>query len=194
MTMKIMVLSVVAAALTGCGSIGAIGFPPMQRGAQNNVDSVAVSPVESAALPPVYGATPPNETGIVGAAPGTAPGAVPGVTPGIPTDTNTASLNQPPAAATDALGRTDLLGGWTVASAGDTCQLFMTLTSWTGGYRASTRGCNSDVLKSISAWNVSGKEVVLSGSSGSSVATLLSSGSGRFDGQTDQGTQIIFYR
>jgi len=198
MTMKIMAPAVFAAALAGCGSIGAIGFPPMQRGAQDNVDSVAVSPVESAALPPVYGAPLPSETGIVGAAPGTVPGVTPGATPGvtsgIPTNTDTASLNQVPATGTDALGRTDLLGGWTVASAGDTCQLFMTLTSWTGGYRASTRGCNSEVLKSISAWNVSGKEVVLSGSGGSSVATLFSSGSGRFDGQTDQGSQIIFYR
>ena len=42
------------------------------------------------------------------------------------------------------VGRTDLLGGWTITSGGDSCQLFMTLTSWTGGYRASTRGCNSD--------------------------------------------------
>ncbi len=46
-------------------------------------------------------------------------------------------------AAAGPVGRTDLLGGWTIASSGNSCQLFMTLTSWTGGYRASTRGCAS---------------------------------------------------
>lgn len=207
MTLKKIAPAIFAVVLSGCGSIGAIGFPPMQRDSGNNVDSVAVSPVESATLPPVYGGTLPNETGVVGAAPpstipggppgpipGGIPGAAPGVNPGLPGGTQTASVNQPAGNASNALGRTDLLGGWTVASSGDTCQLFMTLTSWTGGYRASTRGCNSDVLKSISAWNIHGTQVVLAGSGGSSVATLLSSGNGRFDGQTDQGDQIIFYR
>ena len=64
------------------------------------------------------------------------------------------------------IGRTDLLGGWTIASSGDSCQLFMTLTSWTGGYRASTRGCASEQLKSISAWNLNGSQVVLAGQGG----------------------------
>jgi hypothetical protein len=104
-----------------------------------------------------------------------------------------ASANpQPPSPG--ALGRTDLLGGWTIASSGDSCQLFMTLTSWTGGYRASTRGCSSDVLKSISAWNLSGSQVVLAGSGGSPVATLFSAGGSRFDGQTGQGAPVSFYR
>lgn len=188
MMMKHLAPAVFAAALTGCGSIGAIGFPPMQRGAPENVDPVAVSPVESGELPPIYGGLPPSETGIVGAAPPLAPGELPG------TPTDAASLNPPPAASASGLGRTDLLGGWTIVSAGDSCQLFMTLTSWTGGYRASTRGCNSEVLKSISAWNLEGSQVVLAGSGGSSVATLFSSGSGRFDGQTGQGEPVIFYR
>ncbi len=71
----------------------------------------------------------------------------------------------------------------------------MTLTSWTGGYRASTRGCNSDVLRSISAWNLQGKQVVLAGQGGSPVAHLAVSGTNRFDGQVDgQGTAVTFYR
>jgi hypothetical protein len=70
----------------------------------------------------------------------------------------------------------------------------MTLTSWTGGYRASTRGCSTDVLKSISAWNLNGKQVVLAGSGGSPVATLFPSGNTRFDGQTGQGAAVSFYR
>jgi hypothetical protein len=70
----------------------------------------------------------------------------------------------------------------------------MTLTSWTGGYRASTRGCNSEVLKSISAWNLNGTQVVLAGTGGSPVATLAASGNTRFDGQTGQGAAVSFYR
>ena len=91
--------------------------------------------------------------------------------------------------------RTDLLGGWTVASGSESCQLFMTLTSWTGGYRASTRGCTSDTLKSISAWNLTGKQVVLAGSAGKPVASLIASDMNHFNGQLDgQGQAITFYR
>ena len=98
-------------------------------------------------------------------------------------------------AAPAAIGRTDLLGGWTITSSGDSCQLFMTLTSWTGGYRASTRGCTSDVLKSISAWNLQGRQVILAGQGGKPVAHLASSGTNRFDGQVDgQGAAVTFYR
>jgi hypothetical protein len=169
-----------AITLAGCGSIGAIGLS-QNRDASAPVDTVMVSPVQSNSLPPVAGAAPPpGQGGFVGAAPGT----------------DTAALNQPPAApaAGGTLGRTDLLGGWTIVSSGDSCQLFMTLTSWTGGYRASTRGCNSDVLKSISAWNLNGAQVVLAGNGGSPVATLAASGSTRFDGQTGQGAAVSFYR
>lgn len=165
---------VMAVILAGCGSIGAIGVNRNAPAAP--ADTVAVSPVQSNNLPPPAGAAaPPGQNGIVGAAPGTM-----------------AAASQPPAAS--ALGRTDLLGGWTIASSGDSCQLFMTLTSWTGGYRASTRGCSSEVLKSISAWNLNGTQVVLAGTGGSPVATLAASSPTRFDGQTGQGAAVSFYR
>jgi hypothetical protein len=167
-----------AVALTGCGSIGAIGISPKAE-ATDTVNPVAVSPVETSALPPVAGA-PVTNSPVVGAAPAGQPGAMASASP------------QP--ASPSALGRTDLLGGWTIASSGDSCQLFMTLTSWTGGYRASTRGCSSEVLKSISAWNLAGAQVVLAGTGGTPVATLFSSGGTRFDGQTGQGTPVSFYR
>ncbi|MEQ8698752.1 MAG: AprI/Inh family metalloprotease inhibitor [Bauldia litoralis] len=102
----------------------------------------------------------------------------------------------PPAApvASGTVGRTDLLGGWTIASSGESCQLFMTLTSWTGGYRASTRGCSSDMLKSISAWNLQGSQVVLAGQGGTPIARLQSSGGSRFDGSAEGGGAVSFYR
>lgn len=169
-----------AITLAACGSIGAIG---LNRGGSEPppADSVAVSPVESNTLPPVAGAAPPpGQDGVVGAAPG---------------NQTAAADPQQTTPAPAALGRTDLLGGWTIVSSGDTCQLFMTLTSWTGGYRASTRGCNSEVLQSISAWNLNGSQVMLAGTGGTTVATLSSSGSAtRFDGQTPQGAPVSFYR
>jgi hypothetical protein len=103
--------------------------------------------------------------------------------------------NAPAGSGTGGIGRTDLLGGWTITSGSDSCQLFMTLTSWTGGYRASTRGCSSDVLKSISAWNLQSGQVILAGQGGTPVAHLASSGTNRFDGQVDgQGVAVTFYR
>ena len=69
----------------------------------------------------------------------------------------------------------------------------MTLTTWTGGYRASTRGCNSTLLKSISAWSLQGSQVVLAGQGGAAVAQLTTSGSNRFEGQAS-GQPISFYR
>jgi hypothetical protein len=137
-------------------------------------------PQQMGGLPP----PPPGEP-----LPGEPPGAV-----------DTAALPDPNAPAAPAapapsgnVSRTDLLGGWTIASSGDSCQLFMTLTSWTGGYRASTRGCSSAALKSISAWNLEGKQVVLAGSGGAPVARLSSAGGNRFDGQLG-GAQVSFYR
>jgi hypothetical protein len=174
---------VLAVALAGCGSIGAVGVPWKRS-----------QPVaqQQAPLPPPMPA--PIETADLAPLDGTASG-------GVGSDGfDGEPLTPPPgsqlamtAPSGSAVGRTDLLGGWTITAAGDSCQLFMTLTSWTGGYRASTRGCTSDLLKSISAWNLQGGEVVLAGQGGSPVARLASSGSNRFDGQAN-GQLVSFYR
>ena len=92
------------------------------------------------------------------------------------------------------VGRTDLLGGWKLASAGENCMAFMTLTTWSGGYRANTRGCSAPVLSGISAWDLNGNQVVLKDGSGQTVAQLYSSESGRFDGQTATGAPVSLYR
>lgn len=167
-----------AVALAGCGSIGAIGVSPRNP-----------PPGQVAGLPPAPGAPP---GGAVISEP---------LPPASGAGTATVATNAPPATAAPAapavsgsLGRTDLLGGWTIASSGESCQLFMTLTSWTGGYRASTRGCSSDTLKSISAWNLQGQQVVLAGQGGTPVARLQSAGGSRFDGATEGGGPVSFYR
>ena len=186
MAFKFLVPIALVATLAGCGSIGAIGLP-WNRDKQVTQQPVpmtttAVEPVDSTELGPPGGTTVANDG----------------------TDLNTQQPLSPPGGDTalaaptgsgvnGGLGRTDLLGGWTITSAGDSCQLFMTLTSWTGGYRASTRGCTNQTLKSIQAWNLQGSQVVLAGQGGSPLATLASSGNNRFDGQAS-GQGVSFYR
>jgi len=92
------------------------------------------------------------------------------------------------------VGRTDMLGGWGVSSGGDRCQLFMTLTTWSGGYRASTRGCSSETLKTISAWDLNGKQVVLKDKAGGRIATLYATAAESFNGQTTSGGAISISR
>ena len=99
-----------------------------------------------------------------------------------------------PAGDSATIGRTDLLGGWTVASASDTCQLFMSLTTWSGGYRATTRGCGSETLQGVSAWNLEGQQVSLLNDSGSTVARLTAASKTQFNGQTTAGETVSVSR
>ncbi len=99
-----------------------------------------------------------------------------------------------PAGGGASIGRTDLLGGWTVASQSDTCQLFMSLTTWSGGYRATTRGCTSETLQGISAWNLEGQQVTLLNDSGSTVARLTAASKTQFNGQMTTGEAVSVSR
>lgn len=111
-----------------------------------------------------------------------------------------AAQNASPAAAAAApaagveVGRTDLLGGWTISSAGDTCQLFMTLTTWSGGYRASTKGCKNPAIQNISAWNLEGRQVQLLNDSNTTVARLYASSKTQYEGQTEGGGPVSVTR
>jgi hypothetical protein len=106
----------------------------------------------------------------------------------------TAGTTTPPASGTVELARTDLLGAWTVAAAGESCQLTMVLTTWTGGYRASTRGCTSTMLQGISAWNLEGNQVQLMNDTGATVARLYPSSTTQFNGQSEGGGPITVSR
>jgi hypothetical protein len=105
-------------------------------------------------------------------------------------------MGTPPAgsAAPGTLARTDLLGGWTISAAGDSCQLFMTLTTWAGGYRASTRGCTAPALQTISAWNMDGGQVQLFNDAGTTLARLYPASKTLFNGQTEGGGPVTVSR
>lgn len=93
-----------------------------------------------------------------------------------------------------AVQRSDLLGGWAIEAGGDRCQLFMVLTGWTGGYRASTRGCSSADLKGISAWDLTGKTIVLKDTAAAPLATLYATAPGRFEGSLASGAAVTVFR
>lgn len=161
------VLILTALVITGCISRG--NRPPP-------VVAAPSQPVQLAELPP----PPEAEAPISDEALPDAPGQV-------------ASL--PDEATAVSVGRTDLVGGWTVSSGGDTCGLFMSLTTWTGGYRASTRGCNSPTLSGISAWDLQGTTVSLKGGEGAGpVASLRATSPTSFQGATVDGAPITVSR
>lgn len=106
-----------------------------------------------------------------------------------------ATSNTPSApAGAPEIGRTELLGGWSVSAAGNSCKLFMTLTTWSGGYRANTQGCGGPPLGAISAWDLNGAQIALKDADGGVLATLYKSGTERYDGRTAQGQAISVFR
>ncbi|WP_186388703.1 MULTISPECIES: AprI/Inh family metalloprotease inhibitor [unclassified Stappia] len=104
-----------------------------------------------------------------------------------------AAPSGPPAGARE-IGRSDMLGGWSITSGADNCKLFMTLTTWSGGYRANSRGCASPQMQTISAWDLQGKQVLLKDASGTTIAELYATGAETFSGRTTSGAPIQVYR
>ena len=102
-------------------------------------------------------------------------------------ETGADATTTPPPAGTSEIGRTDLLGGWTINAPGETCQLFMTLTTWAGGYRASTRGCTNASFQGISAWNIEAGQIQLFNDAGTTVARLYPASKSQLDGQSAGG-------
>lgn len=145
--------------------------------------------VSQPTIPPLA----PQPTSPVAAQPLPPPTDMPPVTPA-PTDVAAAQPTAPDPTTATEVRKADMIGGWKLASGGETCQLFMTLTTWTGGYRGNTRGCASDELKSVGAWDLNGKEIVLKDASGSPIARLYASSNTRFSGQTEvskRGVQVF---
>lgn len=165
-------------------SLSVAGCMSNLRNQPRSVNAAPSAPVRAAQLPPPATQPIPEDEAPVAEEP--LDGA---------TETEVAVAEVPQASSTVAVGRTDLLGGWALSSGGETCQLFMSLTTWTGGYRASTRGCNSPDLANISAWELNDNTVTLKGGDGAeTVATLTAQEQTRFAGATTTGSGITVSR
>lgn len=105
---------------------------------------------------------------------------------------NTQVASLPPAAAVD-LTPGKVAGVWNVSLAGQTCKVATPQTKFGQGYRAGPLRCPGE-LASLASWAVNGKQLNLYDASGSTVASLYSSGESRFDGQTSGGQPISLSR
>ena len=176
--------------LVGCSSAG---FDRFGGNGASSLPPAPTTPVESQTLSPLvlgdqtYGTQPQTDQPINNAMGAEAEFAQDGQ--------NTVAMAAAPSTARS-LGRTDLLGAWTLASGAEQCKLNVNLTNWTGGYRASTRGCTSPDLQRINAWRLEGKQVILLAEDGATVlARLYSTSAARFDGQaTQDGRGVSFFR
>ncbi len=172
-SLKSLILAVSAASLVAACATPS-GPPPLRP--------VPTQPVQSTGLLPPPGATVDQAQT---AAAETAEQQVAGLTP------------QPQASVPQVAGppaREEVLGQWRVSSGGSTCDMFVTLTGWQGGYRASTRGCGNPTLGQIGAWNIEGNNVVLKDAAGNPLATLAGSAATGFSGATSTGGGISMVR
>lgn len=117
----------------------------------------------------------------------TAPTTNPGMQPG---NTQVASL--PPASAPD-LTPGSVAGVWNASLGGQSCKVATPQTKYGQGFRAGPLRCPGE-LANLASWAVNGKQLVLYDGSGGTVASLYSSGQGRFDGQTTGGQALSLSR
>ena len=119
----------------------------------------------------------------------------PGQSP-VDTDANAptaAGGNQVATGSGQAVTKEELIGRWTLSSSGQSCDIFLSLTKWTGGFRAASRGCSGSMAL-IAAWDVKGSRVVLADSAGSMVAQLFKTASERYDGSAAGGVGVSLSR
>jgi len=179
MKMKVILAAAgVVLAVSGCQrTVG--GFEPLQPAP---LSPAPVGGVTSSQLPPA-GATQQSPSQFP-----SAPGATADSSPEDAAKKETAL-----AASAPTVTRESLIGRWSVNSGGSRCDVFLALTKWTGGYRAASRGCVGDAA-SVSAWDVQGKQVILSDNNGNQVARLYQSANERFDGSLSGGQSISLSR
>ena len=173
-----------AVVLSGCTSSRFGTYPTYQQPAPLNA-APSGSVTGGQLPPPVQPGADPNAQGNFPVAPGSETG--------LPGDPNATGGSIQTVTTAEPVTREALVGAWKVTTAGASCQMFMALTKWTGGFRAASRGCPGDAA-AVAAWDVQGQQVVLSDSGGNKVATLFSTGSGSFSGQTTGGSAITLTR
>ncbi|PSJ58669.1 protease inhibitor Inh/omp19 family protein [Kumtagia ephedrae] len=98
----------------------------------------------------------------------------------------------PPANAPD-LTPSTVGGVWNVAVSGQSCKIATSQTKFGSGFRAGPLRCPAPV-DGVKSWNVAGKQLSLYDENGGVMARLYSSGSEKFDGQTESGVPISLSR
>lgn len=184
-----------------CGALAACqttaGAPQLVQPAP--LQPAPIAPVSSTSLSPVGSASAAGTPALNAAQAGAAASgqaqdlqAIPSLAPPSSGVTRVQTVSVSP---TINFGRNDVLGAWNVSTNADSCALNLSLTTWTGGFRASTRKCSTDQLLGIGAWNVAGKQLSLFNKTGGLIARLVASGDNRFDGTTEAGgTSISVFR
>ncbi|WP_341759947.1 AprI/Inh family metalloprotease inhibitor [Candidatus Endowatersipora endosymbiont of Watersipora subatra] len=87
-----------------------------------------------------------------------------------------------------------MVGAWTMTVSGSSCQIFLALTKWSGGYRAASRGCQSPSILDIQAWDIRDSQLILLDSNRLIVAALYKDSTLHFDGLTNIGNAISLSR
>jgi hypothetical protein len=170
-------ISLMALAASGC-----------QSSRMSSLDTQQPAPLEAAPAGTVTGgALPPP------AAPGTATSQFPAA-PGA--GEQVAGL--PPADAAPPAGAPDLSSGavtgvWKASVSGQSCQIATSLTKLGANNRAAPLRCAAPI-DGVKSWNVAGKQLTLYDETGNTVARLYSSGTEKFDGQTESGVPISLTR
>lgn len=104
-----------------------------------------------------------------------------------------APLPEPPGGAA-AVTEDDLIGAWTATTPAATCSINLSLTSWQGGFRASTRNCGDLQLAGLTAWSIDGQQVILRDTEGAPLGRLFRTGPTRYAGQLDTGDALTLFR
>ena len=111
------------------------------------------------------------------------------------TNTQMASAATDAAAEAKALDVTkeSMVGNWKVSGAAGACDMFLTLTNLGSGSRGGTRGCVGE-LKSMSSWEVAGKQVLVKDRDGNVLGKLYKSADSLFTGSTASGQPLSLSR
>lgn len=111
---------------------------------------------------------------------------------GVPGAGGTQVASLPPETA-PTLTAGSVAGVWNASLGGQSCKIATPQTKFGQGYRAGPLRCPGE-LANLASWAVNGKQLTLYDGSGSTVASLYSSGASRFDGQTSGGQSLSLSR
>ncbi|WP_117195151.1 protease inhibitor Inh/omp19 family protein [Rhizobium terrae] len=108
---------------------------------------------------------------------------------------NMAAANPNAAAPASALDikKEAMVGNWRVSNAGQSCDMFLTLTNLGGGSRGGTRGCAGE-LTTMGSWEVSGKMVQFKNRAGDVIGRVYKSAENKFDGTMNSGQPVSLSR